>query len=176
MYRGISGFAPPPLLYPVCRRHLERNAAPCCAKYGLLPRGHTRPFGVAVQAVRRHPRGPGGPLRDGRAGARGQGPRGRGQGAGAPTYIPDNLPKRRRKGHAHAFGGHAHALGVRLDSPGMSVASRAACRCASGGNRTYTMPPSLTLCNVPRDKRLRTAPLLYPVCRWHLNRHVSSLQ
>ena len=183
MYRGISGCAPPPLLYPVCRRHLERNAAPCCAKYGLLPRGHTRPFGVAVQAVRRHPRGPGGPLRDGRAGAQGQGPRGRGQGAGAPTYIPDNLPKRRRKGHAHAFGGHAHAfgghahaLGVRLDSPGMSVASRAARCCASGGNRTHTMPPFLTLCNVPRDKRLRTAPLLYPVCRWHLDRNVGALQ
>src|SRR3712207_2840113 len=46
--------------------------------------------------------------------------------------IPRSLPKRRRKGHAHAFGGHAHALRVRLDPPGMSVASRAACRCASG--------------------------------------------
>jgi hypothetical protein len=33
----------------------------------------------------------------------------------------------------------------------------------------------LTLCNVPRDKRLRTAPLLYPVCRWHLVRHAAFL-
>ncbi len=35
------------------------------------------------------------------------------------------------------------------------------------------MPPFLTLCNVPRDKRLRTAPLLYPACRWHLVRHAA---
>jgi hypothetical protein len=33
--------------------------------------------------------------------------------------------------------------------PGMSMASRAACRCALGGN-------------VPRDKRLRTAPVVIP--------------
>ncbi len=57
-----------------------------------------------------------------------------------------------------------------------SASSRAACRCASGGNRTYTMPPFLTLCNVPRDKRLRTAPLLSPVCRWPLDRNVGALQ
>ena len=118
----------------------------------------------------------------------GQGPRGRDPGVGGrgqgrqPTSLT-TCPRGDVRGHAHAFGGHAHAfgghahaLGVRLDSPGMSVASRAACCCASGGNRTYTMPPFLTLCNVPRDKRLRTAPLLYPVCRWHLDRNVGALQ
>jgi hypothetical protein len=57
-----------------------------------------------------------------------------GSGAGVPTYIsgqgrqPTSLTTCPR-GDVR---GHAHALGVRLDSPGMSMASRAASRCASG--------------------------------------------
>jgi hypothetical protein len=39
----------------------------------------------------------------------------------------------------------------------------------------YHCKALLTLCNVPRDKRLRTAPLLYPACRWHLVRHAAFL-
>jgi hypothetical protein len=42
MYREISGFAPPPLLYPVRRRHLERNAAPCLPVRRRVSRPHLR--------------------------------------------------------------------------------------------------------------------------------------
>jgi hypothetical protein len=85
-----------------------------------------------------------------------------GSGAGVPTYIsgqgrqPTSLTTCPR-GDAR---GHAHALGVRLDSPGMSMASRAASRCASGA--TYR-----------EISGFAPPPLLYPVCRWHLERNAA---
>jgi hypothetical protein len=140
--------------------HVARNTAFCHAAILDHSEWPCRPLGGILAAL------------VARCATVGQGPGGRGPGVGGrrqgrqPTSLT-TCPRGDVRGHAHAFGGHAHALGghahalgVRLDSPGMSVASRAACGCASGGN-------------VPRDKRLRTAPLLCPVCRWHLERNAA---
>jgi hypothetical protein len=85
-----------------------------------------------------------------------------GSGAGVPTYIsgqgrqPTSLTTCPR-GDVR---GHAHALGVRLDSPGTSMASRTASRCASGA--TYR-----------EISGFAPPPLLCPVCRWHLERNAA---
>ena len=140
--------------------HVARNTAFCHAAILDHSEWPCRPLGGILAAL------------VARCATVGQGPGGRGPGVGGrrqgrqPTSLTI-CPRGDVRGPAHAFGGaRTRPWGARTRPWGTTRLTRHV------GGISCGMP----LCvggNVPRDKRLRTAPLLCPVCRWHLERNAA---